>query len=623
MSVVICVVACLITWPVLFPIYATGKGTSTQLNILTFGNVANPYKYFATIGCMYLVFFFVFAVITREMIYYVNLRQAYLMNPGYAHKLPSRTVLYTAVPAEYLNAAKIRTMLGPEVKNVWFPTDTKQLQKIVDERQDAAMTLEGAETKLIMAANGERLKAHTKGAVNDAESAQTGAEKWITPKMRPTHKLGFLGLFGKKVDSINWGREEVARLTPLVEEEQAKHRSGNAKLSGAVFVEFATLGAAQSAYQSLTHHQMLKMSPRFTGMNPAEVIWGNLKIKGWERFIRSWVTSAIVIALIIFWSIPVAFIGVISNINYWIGPGGKTPWLGFLNKIPTVIFGVITGLLPVILLAVLMALLPIFLRWMAKLSGSPTLADVEYKVSNYYFGFQVVQVFLVTTFSAAVSGSVFSIIKNPSQAPTLLAEGLPTSNGFYLSYIVLQGLGVVAGLLAGIVGLFLTPLLIKFLGSTPRKIFGFSAGLNLISYGTVYPIYLNLLVIGKFCAKVSVITDLFSHQLLLHCSFGDRVCSHWSLLFLLCLQVQHHVCLRHWPRYQGFALCSRHVPTVCRSLHCRHLHDWPLCHQHGQGRQSCSRPSHSRRHFACHHSSLPTRAEIRNGTSACWSSQES
>jgi hypothetical protein len=42
-------------------------------------------------------------------------------------------------------------------------------------------------------------------------------------------------------------------------------------------------------------------------MSPKEIIWSNLKIRGWERFVRLTATIAIVVALVIFWSIPVAF----------------------------------------------------------------------------------------------------------------------------------------------------------------------------------------------------------------------------------------------------------------------------------------------------------------------------
>jgi calcium permeable stress-gated cation channel len=135
---------------------------------------------------------------------------------------------------------------------------------------------------------------------------------------------------------------------------------------------------------------------------------------------------------------------------------------------------------------------------LAKLSGAPTHADVEYKVSNYYFGFQVVQVFLVATLSSAASGAAEQLIKNPGQVFSLLGSSIPTASNFYLSYIIVQGLGVVSGLLANVSGLIVKPLLAKFLGSTPRKLFTRWNGLNSIKYGTVFPIYTNLLVIGKF-----------------------------------------------------------------------------------------------------------------------------
>jgi hypothetical protein len=133
---------------------------------------------------------------------------------------------------------------------------------------------------------------------------------------------------------------------------------------------------------------------------------------------------------------------------------------------------------------------------MARLSGSPTQSDVEYTVSNYYFAFQVVQVFLVTTFSSAASSAVTDIIKNPGSAPSLLSATLPKAANFYLSYTVVQGIGVVAGMLVGIAGLFITPLLAKFLGSTPRKLFLRWNQLAGFGFGTMFPIYTNLLIIG-------------------------------------------------------------------------------------------------------------------------------
>lgn len=57
MAVITCFVGCLITFPILFPVNATGGGGKTQLDVLNMSNVTNNYyRYFAHAGCAYLFF---------------------------------------------------------------------------------------------------------------------------------------------------------------------------------------------------------------------------------------------------------------------------------------------------------------------------------------------------------------------------------------------------------------------------------------------------------------------------------------------------------------------------------------------------------------------------------------
>lgn len=312
---------------------------------------------------------FVWFLVTRESIYYINLRQAYAFSPAYAARMSSRTVMFTSVPQDYLDDKKLRRMFGVEnVKNVWVATDVSDLEEKVKDRDSAAMKLEGAETALIKKANAARLKALKKSGgseeqldqpVGDADAAESGsvASRWVQKKDRPTHRLKFL--IGKKVDTIDWARAEIERLTPEIEELQAKHRAGDVKKVSAVFVEFFNQNNAQAAYQSVAHNMPLHMSPRYIGVDPTQIIWSNLRIVWWERIVRNFATIAFICTLIIFWAIPVAFVGAISNIN---GLIEKLPWLSFINSVPNFIRGVITGLLPSVLMAVLMALLPIIIR---------------------------------------------------------------------------------------------------------------------------------------------------------------------------------------------------------------------------------------------------------------------
>ncbi|KAF4159817.1 hypothetical protein CNMCM6936_009175 [Aspergillus lentulus] len=504
---VICFVGCLITWPILFPVNATGGGHKEQLDILTMSNIAQDKnaRYYAHAFVAWIFVGFVFMTVTREGIFYINLRQAYSLSPAYASRLSSRTVLFTAVTEDYLNRDKIRKMFGIEkVKNVWIATDVKELEDKVKERDAAAMKLEAAETKLIKLANAARAKALKKGGnveddavplenLSDEPDDESGsvAARWVKASERPTHRLKFL--IGKKVDTINWARSEIERLSPEIEELQAKHRAGDAKLVSSVFVEFYAQADAQLAFQSVAHNLPLHMAPRYIGLDPTQVIWSNLRIKWWERVIRYSATIGLVCTLIVFWAIPVAVVGSISNID---SLTDKVHFLKFIDHVPSWIKGVITGLLPTILMSVLMALLPIFLRLMAKLGGAPSAAAVELTTQNFYFAFQVVQVFLVVTLASSAASVVTKVIQQPTSAPQLLATRIPKVSNFYISYIVLQGLSFSSGALLQITGLILGKILGKLLDSTPRKMYNRWSSLAGLGWGTVYPPLTLLAVIA-------------------------------------------------------------------------------------------------------------------------------
>ncbi|KAF2239873.1 DUF221-domain-containing protein [Viridothelium virens] len=512
MATITCVVGFCITAPVLFPVNATGGGGQTQLNVVNYSNVKNnQFRYFAHAGCAWLFFGFVIYMITRESIFYINLRQAYLMSPNQTQRIHSRTVLFTSVPENLLNRDKLAAMLGVGVKRIWIPTDTKELEEAVEERDKIALKLEGAENKLIKTANVNRSKAKKKTHVDEADGGESGSqiERWLPRKKQPHHRTGFLGLIGSKVETIPWCRSELEKVIPKVEKMQDEAFEGKGKRLSSVFVEFETMNEAQAAFQSVTHHLPLHMSPRFIGVKPKEVIWSNLRIKWWERVVRRLGANFAVTALIIFWSIPVAFVGAISNVQALTGISAFK-WLNFLNDIPPVVLGVVNGLLPSILLAVLMALLPMFLRYMAKVSGDPSQSAIELSTQNYYFAFQVVQVFLVATIGSAASSSVVQIIKNPASVTSLLSQQIPKASNFYLSYIILQGLGVVAGTLVSITGLVVAFALAKILDTTPRKMYKRWSTLGSMGMGTVYPIYTNLLVIAMCYACIAPLVLAFA-----------------------------------------------------------------------------------------------------------------
>ena len=115
-------------------------------------------------------------------------------------------------------------------------------------------------------------------------------------------------------------------------------------------------------------------------------------------------------------------------------------------------------------------------------------------MGDYYFAFQVIQVFLVATLGSSAAAVVKSVKDNPAGAPSLLANNIPTASTFYLSYFLLQGLGIVANALLAVVGLIVFKVLGRLLDNTPRKMYNRWISLAGLGWGTLFPIYTNLFV---------------------------------------------------------------------------------------------------------------------------------
>jgi len=273
-----------------------------------------------------------------------------------------------SVPEDYQNEKKLRQVFGDSIRRIWITSKCQELEKKVRKRDKLAYKLESAETKYIRLANSTGLKILKHGDIGSEACLECGKHtpSWSSTVRRPTHRVGLLGIFGQKVDSIRWLRAELAKINKEVRALQHKHKTGDAKHLSATFVEFQTQNDAQIALQTLSHHQPQHMTPRFIGISPKEVVWSALNLSWWQRVVRKFLIKGGIAALVIFWSIPAAIVGTISNVTYLTK---ILPFLSFINELPDVITGIIAGLLPSAALVLLMSLVPIICRCKALLYG--------------------------------------------------------------------------------------------------------------------------------------------------------------------------------------------------------------------------------------------------------------
>jgi hypothetical protein len=130
----------------------------------------------------------------------------------------------------------------------------------------------------------------------------------------------------------------------------------------------------------------------------------------------------------------------------------------------------------------------------------------------WYFGFQIVQVFLVVTLASAATSTVTAIIDDPSSAMTLLSNNLPKASNFYISYFLLQGLYTSAWTILQAVSLALSHAL-AFLLNTPRKKWNKLNKLAEPSFGVMYPpqmLMVSIMIIYALIAPIMLIFTTFT-----------------------------------------------------------------------------------------------------------------
>jgi hypothetical protein len=349
----ICVVGVVLTWPVLGAVNWFGGGKSKELNRISIGNVTNPKLLYAHAVVAWVFFSFIMFTVARERLWLIGLRQAWNLSKTNAKRLSSRTVLYLAAPTAALDEAHMQRFFGNDAVRIWPATKSEKLVSLVSSINSNVEELESAEMQLILNIDKEVRK------IGNPNAKYNSLPKQMKKSLRPTHKSK-TPIVGKEVDSINYYREQIKEKEGELEQaRESNENADNHEGSAAVFVEFRTQAAAQQACQQLASSDILSLTPRYTGIRPNEVNWANLNLPPTRRISQDGIALALVIATIIFWTIPIGIVGAISNIEYL---AENFEMLSFLNKLPPSLMSLLSGLIPPLLLSALARYVPNIFR---------------------------------------------------------------------------------------------------------------------------------------------------------------------------------------------------------------------------------------------------------------------
>lgn len=471
--------AALFLLPILLPVNATnGNPGSRGFDIISFSNVKNKNRFFAHVFLSWIFFGGIIYMIYRELYYYVSFKHAWQTSPYIDSLISTKTLLISRLPGKFVDDEQAINTLFPAATSITFARDYKSLAKDVKKRTKLAKKYEAALNKVVNKSVATKKKLVKKG--KPLPEVESNPDSFL--KKLPTHRLK--PIIGKKVETLKYATEELPKLNKSIKEQQDEYLHAAAKNS--VFLQFNSQLELQRALQSIHFNKELRFVHTAINVTPEDIVWSNLDITNSTRLVRKTGAVCVLVLMLIYWAIPVAVVGCISNINYLTE---KVPFLRFINNMPAKLMGIITGVLPSVLLSILMSLVPPFIKLMGKLAGLVTLQEIDLWCQHWYFAFQVIEVFLVTTGTSSASSTVTQIIENPSNAMFLLAQNLPKSSNFYIAYILLQGLTIPGGALLQVVTLILAQILGPLLDKTPRSKWNRFNSLSSPSWGVVYPVY--------------------------------------------------------------------------------------------------------------------------------------
>ncbi|KAJ0258022.1 CSC1-like protein [Hirschfeldia incana] len=258
---------------------------------------------------------------------------------------------------------------------------------------------------------------------------------------KPRVKLGFLGLWGKKVDAIDHFTLEIEKLSNQILEERKRVKKDEKGVMPAAFVSFKTRwGAAVCAQTQQTKNPtewLTEWAPE-----AREVYWPNLAIPYVSLTVRRLLMHVAFFFLTFFFIIPIAFVQSLASIE---GIKKSAPFLNPLVE-KKFIKSVIQGFLPGIFLKLFLLFLPTILMIMSKFEGFVSIASLERRAAFRYYLFNLVNVFLGSIITGSAFEQLNSFLKQSAdQIPRTVGVAIPIKATFFITYIMVDGWAGVAG----------------------------------------------------------------------------------------------------------------------------------------------------------------------------------
>ncbi|KAG9300270.1 hypothetical protein G9A89_011343 [Geosiphon pyriformis] len=462
----------------------------------------------------YVVFTWIFSLATFYFMYYnyrtfVEVRRVYYLK--LKDTLVARTVMVSVIPKELQTdraLAEFYESLGVgNVESAVVCRHVRKLRHAIQRRAHYLNKLEKAYAEWL--GNPCTHPNYDQEAVlnelenttpNDFGDNETGPLLENTPSTskigseRPTMRDGFLHIFGKKIDKIDYYTKRFNYYDNLVEQ----GRRGKYTPTSVGFVTFENFASAQIAAQTLNHsepfHCQTKLAPE-----PRDVFWDNINFRARELVVRDVIVNGLLIILVFFWSGPISFFASLLNLDTL---AKVFPWLADLAEKSEILKALIQGSLPTLAVSVFNALLPVILDYLSKVQGLQARSLIELSTLSKFFFFLLVNVLLIFTIAGTLFKALEEIITEPTKIARILASTLPTVAPFFVNFVILEGIGLYPLQLLQFGDVVSTLVKRLFFAKTPRE-YAEATTPPFLNYGVAYPRAILIFIIILVYSAIS------------------------------------------------------------------------------------------------------------------------
>ncbi|KAK0239676.1 hypothetical protein EDD85DRAFT_765830 [Armillaria nabsnona] len=438
---------------------------------------------------IHLIFTYLFTFLALHLTYrnyrrFIRSRQLFSLE--LVHSIPARTVMITNLPSHLQGEralAEYFENMSLAVESVTVCREVGALKKLLDQRTAALLALERAWATYV--GNPSSVEAYDPEETVmplvdvDVEAPQAPPTRLVVPhRTRPTLRLGW---FKPKVDALEYLE---TRFKELDEQVKKKRRTGRFKATQAAFVTFEKMSSAQVALQ-VVHANNPWQCTTYAAPEPRDIVWSNMTPSQAHIRTRDALVLGALALLFFFWFFPIT---ALASLLSYDEIKRTLPWLGRLIDSNAKVQAVVQNSLPSVAMITLNALLPFLLEGLTYLQGYRARSWIEYSLLKKYFLFLLINVVFIFLLATTYWQLVRDLANYPAKIPEKLAKALQSgkARNFFLSYVILQGLGIMPLQLLNLGIIVPRSVLRLFVTRTPRDFAELNAP-PMINYGVVYP----------------------------------------------------------------------------------------------------------------------------------------